>query len=74
MTPAKVDKILKQVEILPPTVSVCSMPKRLTDLPELVVAYILGFCGTEDLVGSVELCCSSPLLHRDLRLLRLGPR
>lgn len=50
------------------------MNKRLTDLPELVVAYILGFCGTEDLVGSVELCCSSPLLHRDLRLLRLGPR
>ena len=72
MTPAKVDKILKQVEILPRQFA--RMNKRLTDLPELVVAYILGFCGTEDLVGSVELCCSSPLLHRDLRLLRLGPR
>ena len=48
--------------------------KRLTDLPELVVAYILSFCASRDLVGSVELCCSSPLLHRDLRLLRLGPR
>ena len=73
MTPAKVDKILEQVEILPDSLSLL-MNKRLTDLPELVVAYILGFCGTEDLVGSVELCCSSPLLHRDLRLLRLGPR
>ena len=57
-----------------PSGTTISRPHPLTDLPELVVAYILGFCGTEDLVGSVELCCSSPLLHRDLRLLRLGPR
>ena len=50
------------------------MGRGLTSLPELVVAHVLSFCSSVDLLLGVERVCTSPLLHRDLTTLRLSAR